>query len=367
MLSIIMLITIGNEFWILKVHAESLNVSSTQKIQIGAANKSNTQNTPDNRTHPPGTNDRLGQISHAIQDHHKMMEKMNKEFSTTESKINRLKNEIRMLEARIEKRNQVLKERVRIFQQSGGNMQYLDVLLGSTSFSDFINRVSAVATMAAADQSIVEQQVTEKKEYEGKRASLEKKLAGLSSIKKDLIGMQSQLLDQQQQYTMLKVQSEKKPQTQTFVIGQQSFVPKANIQKINAASIKGRGYISTVISVGNRYIGNSVYVFGGGRTPSDIAHGRFDCSGFVHWAFAQAGLEIGFTTDAIKNAGRNIPANQVQPGDLVFFDTYKKDGHVGIYIGNGKFIGSQDSTGVAIVDMTNSYWNKAFKGHVVRI
>ncbi|CAH2715202.1 hypothetical protein BACCIP111895_02386 [Neobacillus rhizosphaerae] len=126
-------------------------------------------------------------------------------------------------------------------------------------------------------------------------------------------------------------------------------------------------YISTVINAGNKYIGNSVYVFGGGRNAKDIAKGRFDCSAFVHWAFAQAGLEIGSNTDAIKKEGRQISPEEMQPGDLVFFDTYKKDGHVGIYIGNGKFIGSQSSTGVAIVEMTNSYWKNAFKGHVIRI
>ncbi|WP_252314401.1 NlpC/P60 family protein [Sinobaca sp. H24] len=36
---------------------------------------------------------------------------------------------------------------------------------------------------------------------------------------------------------------------------------------------------------------------------------------------------------------------------MVFFDTYKLDGHVGIYIGDGQFIGSQSSTGVAIESM----------------
>ena len=39
----------------------------------------------------------------------------------------------------------------------------------------------------------------------------------------------------------------------------------------------------------------------------------------------------------------------MQPGDLVFFDTYKRDGHVGIYIGNGKFIGAQTSTGLRLL------------------
>lgn len=52
---------------------------------------------------------------------------------------------------------------------------------------------------------------------------------------------------------------------------------------------------------------------------------------------------------------------------MVFFDTYKKDGHVGIYVGNGKFIGAQSSTGVATVDMTKGYWKNNFSGHVRRV
>lgn len=54
-------------------------------------------------------------------------------------------------------------------------------------------------------------------------------------------------------------------------------------------------------------------------------------------------------------------------GDLVFFDTYKKNGHVGIYVGNGKFIGSQSSTGVAIADMSSGYYKKHFNGVVRRV
>lgn len=57
----------------------------------------------------------------------------------------------------------------------------------------------------------------------------------------------------------------------------------------------------------------------------------------------------------------------MQVGDMVFFDTYKKDGHVGIYVGNGKFIGAQSSTGVATVDMTKGYWKDKFSGHVRRV
>ncbi|WP_342041663.1 hypothetical protein [Bacillus sp. OTU2372] len=50
--------------------------------------------------------------------------------------------------------------------------------------------------------------------------------------------------------------------------------------------------INTVIHAGEKYIGNSVYVFGGGRNANDVAQGRFDYSGFVAWAFSQAGIKV---------------------------------------------------------------------------
>ncbi|MDQ0862245.1 NlpC/P60 family protein [Bacillus sp. V2I10] len=89
-----------------------------------------------------------------------------------------------------------------------------------------------------------------------------------------------------------------------------------------------------VVDVGNKWIGNSVYVFGGGRNQSDIARGRFDCSSFVHWAFKETGVNLGpltsSSTETLKHLGKPVSASEMKPGDVVFFDTYKKDGHVGI-------------------------------------
>ena len=126
-----------------------------------------------------------------------------------------------------------------------------------------------------------------------------------------------------------------------------------------------------VVDVGRKWIGNSEYVFGGGRNQSDIARGRFDCSSFVHWAFAQVGVDLGpltsTSTETLKHLGKPVSPSEIKPGDLVFFDTYKIDGHVGIYIGEGKFIGAQSETGVAIADMTQGYWEEKFNGRVKRL
>lgn len=142
----------------------------------------------------------------------------------------------------------------------------------------------------------------------------------------------------------------------------QSYVPVESGERKSGGS---------VIEVGKQWIGHSTYVFGGGRNQGDIKVGNFDCSSFVHWAFSQVGKDLGSlvstSTETLKHLGQAVRPNDIQPGDLVFFDTYKIDGHVGIYVGNGQFIGCQTTSGVAIVDMTKGYWKDKFNGRVRRL
>lgn len=125
------------------------------------------------------------------------------------------------------------------------------------------------------------------------------------------------------------------------------------------------------MSVSQKYIGHSKYVFGGGRTASDIRNGRFDCSSYVNWAYGQMGINLGnqanASTETLNKKGTRIKTSELRPGDMVFFDTYKKDGHVGIYVGNGKFIGAQSSTGVAVANMSDPYWKSHYSGHARRV
>jgi cell wall-associated NlpC family hydrolase len=130
----------------------------------------------------------------------------------------------------------------------------------------------------------------------------------------------------------------------------------------------GNGAGLKAIAAGQKYIGNSKYVWGAGRKQSDIENGKFDCSGFVNYAFKSAGIDLGSgNTDTIASKGKAVNPNNLQPGDIVFFDTYKQNGHVGIYLGNGKFIGSQTKNGVSVEDMTSGYWQKHFSGNARRV
>ncbi|MCT1904408.1 C40 family peptidase [Oceanobacillus sojae] len=121
--------------------------------------------------------------------------------------------------------------------------------------------------------------------------------------------------------------------------------------------------ISAVLSAAQGQTYQNQYVWGG-KSPST----GFDCSGFVSWAFAQAGYSIPSYTGALVGTGKAVDSSDKQPGDLVFFNTNGTNGHVGIYLGNNKFIGSQSSTGVAVADMSpGSYWGGEFSGTVRRV
>ncbi|CAM5329731.1 peptidase C40 [Bacillus safensis FO-36b] [Bacillus safensis subsp. safensis] len=131
------------------------------------------------------------------------------------------------------------------------------------------------------------------------------------------------------------------------------------------------GGIEGAISTGSTIVGQSPYKWGGGRSQADIDARRFDCSSFVRWAFASAGINLGpvggTTTDTLVGKGRAVSASDMKRGDLVFFDTYKVNGHVGIYLGNGSFLNDNSSRGVSVDSMNNVYWKKAFNGVVRRV
>lgn len=302
----------------------------------------------------------LQKMNQAIQDNQNSINRTENEINLVNSNLGKLQQEIFILDDKLKKRDKLLKDRAKSYQESGGNLSYLDVLLGAANLGDFIERAGTVAKIVQADQDLFLQQKAEKEQYESKRQILESKLSKLNRLKTEYEEMQTQSLEQKQQYEMLKKQTEAQNQNQLMV-------STSPVSSFPSGSDQVQGLAAKILNFSQKYIGHSAYVFGGGRTAYDIQNGRFDCSGFVHWVFSQVGINVGTSTDSIKNSGVQVPANNMQPGDLVFFNTYKQDGHVGVYIGNGQFIGSQSSTGVAIADMTSGYWKAKFNGRVIRL
>jgi peptidoglycan DL-endopeptidase LytE len=112
--------------------------------------------------------------------------------------------------------------------------------------------------------------------------------------------------------------------------------------------------IDMLINEAKKYLG--VPYKWGGSTPEG-----FDCSGYLNYVYSHAGVSIPRTVATIWNETKSVSTPNV--GDIVFYNTTGSGAsHAGIYIGNNKFIGSQSSTGVAIVDMNSSYWSTKYLG-----
>lgn len=91
----------------------------------------------------------------------------------------------------------------------------------------------------------------------------------------------------------------------------------------------------------------------------------FDCSGFVRHMFEKSvGLVLPRRAEEQAKVTEEINRSELKPGDLVFFNTMKRTfSHVGIYIGDGKFIHApRPGKSVRVDDMREAYWQKRFNG-----
>ncbi|MBN3790005.1 C40 family peptidase [Burkholderia sp. Ac-20353] len=99
----------------------------------------------------------------------------------------------------------------------------------------------------------------------------------------------------------------------------------------------------------------------GGNSPDS----GLDCSGFVRYVFQDTlGMSLPRRAEEMSRVGEKVSMSNLKPGDLVFFNTMRRTfSHVGIYIGDNKFVHSP-STGstVRVDDLDSGYWEKRFTG-----
>lgn len=122
----------------------------------------------------------------------------------------------------------------------------------------------------------------------------------------------------------------------------------------NPGSVSGKA----IVEEAEKYLG--IRYVAGGADPNG-----FDCSGFVYYVLKQLGYSPYRTPADQYLTGSYVAKSELRPGDIVFFQNTYKVGisHVGIYVGDGKFIHSPNSRSVvSYADLTTGYWYDHYYG-----
>lgn len=301
---------------------------------------------------------KIQQLDNRISDSMDKSQKLNEEITRQQQKIVETQVEIENAKISLDHHKEVYSERLKSIQLKGSTsvVTYAELLISSTSVSEFFNRATAISKIIESDTDLLnglkdkeqalktaEEQLhtqvnqlkasqvelaTEQKQIEEDKKQIETALADAQNT---LQNQENQL--QAQQEAERQAQLAQQFAAQEAQRSQQPVAVKNTTSASNAVasapSITDSATAAAVIANAKQYLGVP-YVWGG-STPSG-----FDCSGFVSYVYRSVGISLPRTSSSQQNVGTRISPTQVQPGDLVFNGSPAY--HVGIYIGGGQYI-----------------------------
>ncbi|WP_096270145.1 PcsB-like coiled-coil domain-containing protein [Paucisalibacillus globulus] len=144
-------------------------------------------------------NQEINQVNEEISKNQELIDQTEGKITDTIVEIGKLQEEIKELEADIEKRQDILTERMSSYQKSGGSINYLEVLFGAQSFSDFISRVTMVNTITQSDTDLIKNLESDIKSVEEKKLLSLDKLDNLNEMKLEQEKTLALVEEQQQQ------------------------------------------------------------------------------------------------------------------------------------------------------------------------
>lgn len=340
----------------------------------------------------------LSTITATIADNEKKAESLVADMQETQTSMKVLEEQITNLKSAIEKREAKLEEQARSVQVDGDSRNFVDFLLNAESISDVLGRVGVVSQIVSANQSLVEAQAADQDAVVAKQNETEEKVeeqtllaAKLEASKTDLeqqklekeavvasiAAEKSVVENEKEKFLAVKAAAEKGAEelalvkttatsnssasvetvsTKTTVASEVTAKPAATEKAVETKKATTSNSSWTTIKNAAYGVIGTPYLYGGTSTSG------FDCSGFTMYAFSAAGINLPRTAGAQYAASTKVSQSEAQPGDLVFFNQTGSIDHVGIYLGNNQFIGSQSSSGVAVTTISQAYWAQYLVG-----
>lgn len=148
------------------------------------------------------------------------------------------------------------------------------------------------------------------------------------------------------------------PKKETEETSKSNSAKKSSLSRggsMNSSLAKTSGN-SSVVAFASKFLGRP-YVWGASGPRA------FDCSGFTAYVYSNFGVYLDHYTGSQFGTGKSVSRDNLSPGDLVFFNTYGSISHVGIYMGDGRFIhAANERTGVTISNLDEGYYSARYAG-----
>jgi len=233
-----------------------------------------------------------------------------------------------------DKQEQLISDRLTAVYKAG-DINLMSILLNSNSINDFYEQAQYMARINEQDTKLERQFADSAETIQTLTDDIDQKRSRQMRLEQDLqdqqLKIEAGIADRQARLDQLNEQTR-------AIVAREAERVRAEQEKAAAetAAMLRDLQISDatqaqVVQTALQYLGVP-YVWGG-ESPAG-----FDCSGLVKYVFAQHGVALPHASSMQFNMGAPVPPDQLQPGDLVFFYGSTAPQHVGMYVGQGKYI-----------------------------
>ncbi len=250
----------------------------------------------------------------------------NAKIKSLETDISKNETDLKNVSSQMQKLNDTSKQRMRAVYMNGMGQGYLELILSSKNLIDFSDKAAAVKSILRFDKNTLESLKHNKQDIELKSKKLKKDKKDVEKLKED---------------------ANKK----ISLLNEQKSSENAILSQLNDDDLKGLNAVISsdpMVNYAFKFLGIK-YVWGG-TSPNP----GFDCSGFVQYVCSHFGIQIPRLSQDQQNFGTDVPNREsLLPGDLVFFG--KPAYHVGMYIGDNKFIQAPHTGDVVKISVLGNY------------